>query len=81
MDEELTPLQTAFRKHDVLQCRFCTPRNPHDYARASHPGAFDRREPHPRRIIKFCRCTGYIPIIEAVLDTRQVSEAGRQESQ
>jgi len=24
-DEALSPLQTAFRKHHVLQCGFCTP--------------------------------------------------------
>jgi carbon-monoxide dehydrogenase small subunit len=82
-DEELTPLQTAFRKHHALQCGFCTP----GILMTAH--ALLTREPFAdenriRDVLSgnLCRCTGYIPIIEAVLEARQAYTAqGNKEAQ
>ncbi len=70
-DDTLTPLQTAFRKHHALQCGFCTP----GMITTAH--ALLTEEPHAdadrvRAVLSgnICRCTGYIPIVEAVLEAR-----------
>jgi aerobic-type carbon monoxide dehydrogenase small subunit (CoxS/CutS family) len=69
--EELTPLQTAFRKHHALQCGFCTP----GMLMTAHALLTDEPDADADRIRSalsgnLCRCTGYIPIVEAVLDAR-----------
>ncbi len=64
----LTPLQQSFLKHDSFQCGFCAPgivlsatellgKNP-------HPTEAEVKEAIAGNL---CRCTGYKPIIEAVL--------------
>ncbi len=66
---ELDPIQQAFMDNDAVQCGFCTPgmimstkallmQNP------------DPSEEEARRALEgnICRCTGYIPIINAVID-------------
>lgn len=65
----LSPLQRAFRKHHALQCGFCTP------GILMTVPAFLRDEPEPdaervREVLSgnICRCTGYIPIVAAVLE-------------
>ncbi len=70
-DDALTPLQTAFRKHHALQCGFCTP----GMLTTAH--ALLTKEPDAdadriRTVLagNLCRCTGYIPIVEAVLEAR-----------
>ena len=68
-DDGLTPLQTAFKKHHALQCGFCTP----GMLTTAH--ALLSEEPDADRIRSvlsgnLCRCTGYIPIVEAVLEAR-----------
>jgi carbon-monoxide dehydrogenase small subunit len=70
-DDALSPLQTAFRKHHALQCGFCTP----GMITTAH--ALLTHEPNPdaqrvRDVLSgnICRCTGYIPIVEAVLEAR-----------
>ena len=70
-DEALTPLQAAFRKHHALQCGFCTP----GMLTTAH--ALLTEEPHAdreriREVLSgnLCRCTGYIPIVEAVYEAR-----------
>jgi aerobic carbon-monoxide dehydrogenase small subunit len=70
-EEGLTPLQSAFRKHHALQCGFCTP----GFLTTAH--ALLTEEPHAdedriREVLSgnLCRCTGYIPIIQAVLEAR-----------
>jgi len=68
----LSALQTAFRRHHALQCGFCTPgilTTMHALL-SSEPGADKERI---REVLSgnLCRCTGYIPIVEAVLDARQ----------
>ena len=68
---ELSPLQAAFRRHNALQCGFCTP----GMLTTAH--ALLTEEPHAsadriREVLSgnLCRCTGYLPIVEAVLDAR-----------
>jgi len=70
-DDDLTPLQKAFRKHHALQCGFCTP----GMITTAH--ALLSEEPdcdadRVREVLSgnICRCTGYISIVEAVLDAR-----------
>jgi aerobic-type carbon monoxide dehydrogenase small subunit (CoxS/CutS family) len=70
-DEGLTPLQASFRKHHALQCGFCTP----GMITTAH--ALLSEEPdcdadRVREVLSgnLCRCTGYISIVEAVLDAR-----------
>ena len=70
-DAALTPLQTAFRKHHALQCGCCTP----GIITTAH--ALLSEEPNAdagrvREVLSgnLCRCTGYIPIVEAVLAAR-----------
>ena len=70
-DDDLTPLQKSFRKHHALQCGFCTP----GMITTAH--ALLTEEPdcdadRVREVLSgnICRCTGYISIVEAVLDAR-----------
>jgi len=70
-DQGLTPLQAAFRKHHALQCGFCTPgilTTMHALLTAE-PNAGEARI---RDVLSgnLCRCTGYIPIVKAVLEAR-----------
>jgi carbon-monoxide dehydrogenase small subunit len=70
-DEALSPLQTEFRRHHALQCGFCTPgmlATAHALLSAEPEATKDRiREVLSGNI---CRCTGYLPIIEAVYAAR-----------
>ena len=70
-EDGLTPLQTAFRKHHALQCGFCTP-GMLTTAHALLSKEPDADEARIRSVLSgnLCRCTGYIPIIEAVLAAR-----------
>jgi len=67
--EELSPLQLAFRRHHALQCGFCTP-GMLITAHALLSVEPDADEARIREVIggNLCRCTGYLPIIAAVLD-------------
>lgn len=70
-NDALTPLQAAFRKHHALQCGFCTPgmiTTAHALL-TEEPGADAERV---RDVLSgnICRCTGYVPIVEAVLEAR-----------
>jgi aerobic carbon-monoxide dehydrogenase small subunit len=71
-DGELHPIQRAFREHHALQCGFCTPgfivlvaglleREP------------DASEKRVREVLSsnLCRCTGYTPILKAVLAAQE----------
>jgi aerobic-type carbon monoxide dehydrogenase small subunit (CoxS/CutS family) len=70
-EDGLTPLQAAFRKHHALQCGFCTP-GMLTTAHALLSEEPDADETRIRSVLagNLCRCTGYIPIIEAVFDAR-----------
>ncbi|MDR3574921.1 MAG: (2Fe-2S)-binding protein [Anaerolineaceae bacterium] len=65
--QALHPLQQAFSKKHALQCGFCTPGMLMSLVPFldSHP---DPTEEQIREAIdgNFCRCTGYVNIVEAV---------------
>jgi len=70
--EDMGPLQNAFRKHHALQCGFCTPgilTTAHALLSAEPDADADR----VREVLSgnICRCTGYLPIVEAILDARK----------
>lgn len=69
MNDGLTPLQQSFLDHNSFQCGFCTPgmimsttelleKNPEP----------DKQEIQEALSGNLCRCTGYAPIIDAVVD-------------
>jgi carbon-monoxide dehydrogenase small subunit len=64
----LTPLQESFLKHGSFQCGFCAPgivlSATELLAKNPHPTVAEVREAIAGNL---CRCTGYQPIIEAVL--------------
>jgi carbon-monoxide dehydrogenase small subunit len=70
-DEALSPLQAAFRKHHALQCGFCTP-GMLATAHALLSEEPDASKDRIREVLSgnLCRCTGYIPIVEAVFEAR-----------
>jgi aerobic carbon-monoxide dehydrogenase small subunit len=66
-DGELHPLQRAFVEHGALQCGFCTP------GMLMTATALLARDPDPDEATirhelhgNICRCTGYLPIVEAI---------------
>jgi carbon-monoxide dehydrogenase small subunit len=70
-DAALSPLQAAFRKHHALQCGFCTP----GMLATAHALLSEEPDASKERIREvlsgnLCRCTGYIPIVEAVFEAR-----------
>jgi len=70
-DAELSPLQASFRKHHALQCGFCTP----GMVVTAHALLSDEPDADAGRIRdvlsgNLCRCTGYVQIVEAVLEAR-----------
>ncbi len=69
--DTLAPLQAAFRKHFALQCGFCTPGMVMT-AHALLTQEPDADEHRIREVLSgnICRCTGYVSIVEAVLDAR-----------
>ena len=76
--DRLSDLQQAFHDNFALQCGFCTP------GFLTTAEAFLLENPSPTRAEvqsaisgNICRCTGYEPIIEAILDAAQ-SGAGRR---
>jgi carbon-monoxide dehydrogenase small subunit len=65
----LHPLQKAFVERNAIQCGFCTPgmlmmakglleKNPHP----------DEEEVRKAIVGNLCRCTGYVRIVEAIMD-------------
>ena len=70
-DEALTPLQVSFRKHHAVQCGFCTP-GMITTAHALLSAEPDADAARIREVLSgnLCRCTGYIPIVEAVFEAR-----------
>jgi carbon-monoxide dehydrogenase small subunit len=79
-DAALTPLQASFRKHGALQCGFCTP----GMITTAHALLSEEPDADADRVRdvlsgNLCRCTGYIPIIEAVLDARAAYRKARED--
>ena len=66
---EPSPLQRAFLRHRALQCGFCTPG-----FLTTAQALLDRALPLDRANLpallagNICRCTGYQPIVEAILE-------------
>jgi aerobic-type carbon monoxide dehydrogenase small subunit (CoxS/CutS family) len=73
----LHPLQTAFVENFALQCGFCTP----GFLMMAYALLKTNPDPTEEEIVEYldgniCRCTGYRPIIDAVLDAaRRMREA------
>ena len=68
---QLHPMQEAFRENHALQCGFCTP----GMLTTAHALLTEEPDADADRIRSalsgnLCRCTGYIPIVEAVLEAR-----------
>lgn len=77
-DEALTPLQQAMRKHHALQCGFCTP----GILTTVHAFLSEEPDPTPDQVRdmlsgNICRCTGYLPIVDAVLEAAASYRAER----
>lgn len=69
--EVLGPLAASFKKHHALQCGFCTP----GILTTAHALLSEEPDANADRIREvlsgnLCRCTGYVSIIDAVLDAR-----------
>ena len=78
-EDALSPLQAAFRKHHALQCGFCTP----GMLTTAHALLTDEPDASEERIREvlagnLCRCTGYIPIVKAVLEARAAYRKGNK---
>ena len=76
--EQLHPLQRAFQDQHALQCGFCTP----GFLMTAF--AFLKETPRPtdveaREAISgnICRCTGYQPIVQAILQAAGEAAANR----
>ncbi len=79
---QLSPLQTAFRKHHALQCGFCTA------GILMTMQALLQEEPDPsedrvRDVLSgnICRCTGYLPIVAAVMEAAATLRQDRTTSE
>jgi len=78
-DEQLSPLQASFRRHHALQCGFCTP----GILTTAHALLSEEPDADADRVREVlsgnvCRCTGYVSIVEAILDAR-LAYASREE--
>jgi aerobic-type carbon monoxide dehydrogenase small subunit (CoxS/CutS family) len=73
-------LQRSFKSHHALQCGFCTPgmlTTAHAFLRANP--APTREEVQEAISGNLCRCTGYVPVVDAILATaRQRQDAATQ---
>ena len=70
--DELHPLQQAFQDNHALQCGFCTP----GFLMTSVAFLNDTSRPTETQVREalsgnICRCTGYMPIVQAVLQASQ----------
>ena len=75
-DGPMSDLQEAFKRHHALQCGFCTAgilMSCDDYLRRRP----DPSEAEVRDMLSghLCRCTGYTPIVQAVLETASLRRA------
>jgi carbon-monoxide dehydrogenase small subunit len=70
--EELHPLQRAFHENHALQCGFCTP----GFLMTAVAFLQETQSPTEAQVREaisgnICRCTGYAPIVQAILQARQ----------
>ena len=80
-DGELSDLQRAFRRHHALQCGYCTP------GILMSLDAYLAQNPDPtvaevREMLSghICRCTGYVGMVNAVMDVVSTRKAGESEA-
>lgn len=71
-NDKLSALQLAFRKHHAVQCGFCTA----GILTTLHALLTDEPDADAERIREvlsgnLCRCTGYIPMLDAALEARE----------
>ena len=71
--DQLHPLQLAFQENHALQCGFCTP----GFLMTAYAFLKDTPNPTQERVRQgisgnICRCTGYAPIIQAIVKTGTV---------
>jgi aerobic-type carbon monoxide dehydrogenase small subunit (CoxS/CutS family) len=76
-DGKLNALQQAFQNNHALQCGFCTP----GMITTAHVLLSEEPDCDADRVREvlsgnLCRCTGYISIVEAVLDARAAYQDG-----
>jgi aerobic carbon-monoxide dehydrogenase small subunit len=69
LGEELHPLQRAFQENHALQCGFCTP----GFLMTAYAFLKEVQAPTVEQVREaisgnICRCTGYSPIVQAILD-------------
>jgi carbon-monoxide dehydrogenase small subunit len=80
VDGHLSPLQQAFIDAAAFQCGFCTP----GMLVAATALLADNPAPTRDEVIagldgNICRCTGYAPIVDAVLRAAEIGRAGGEE--
>ena len=78
VDGALNALQRAFNRHHALQCGFCTAgilmSAAHFLVENPEPGEAQVKDMLSGHI---CRCTGYVPIVAAILDAATEMRAAR----
>lgn len=68
-DGLMQSIRTAFNRRHALQCGFCTPGMlATAYDILSRIADLDRERIRAELAGNFCRCTGYLPIIQAIED-------------
>jgi aerobic-type carbon monoxide dehydrogenase small subunit (CoxS/CutS family) len=72
----LHPIQRAFAEHGAVQCGFCTP----GMIMALYALLIKNPSPTREQVAEaisgnLCRCTGYLPIIEAAMDASRRIDA------
>ena len=70
--DELHPLQRAFHENHALQCGFCTP----GFLMTAVAFLQETQNPTEAQVREaisgnICRCTGYAPIVQAILQARR----------
>ena len=71
-DGKLNDLQNAFRKHHGLQCGYCTP----GILLSTEAFLSENAKPSEQEVREMlsghiCRCTGYVGMVDAILETAQ----------
>ena len=75
-DGKLNDLQVSFRRHHGLQCGYCTP----GILMSSEAFLRTNAKPSEREVREMlsghiCRCTGYVGMVDAILETAQTRAA------
>lgn len=73
-DGTLHPLQRAFVKHGALQCGFCTPGFLMTAYELINNGLSEREGIRAALDGNICRCTGYVKIMDAIMEVAQCGQ-------